>query len=250
MYFLFSSCGNDSVALIQKAIDESLDDVHVIYSDTGWAADGWMDRVEVTKKWSESHGLKFHITKAEGGFLGLAKKKNAFPRGGGGKFQFCTRALKIEPALKKMEELDPDRDATCMIGIRREESQNRRTFPEWTEKSENHGGRELWAPLVRLDEKERNILIQRSPLPVLHHRSKECYPCVNARHSELRTLPEDRIQMIEATEQELGTNSKGNQIVMFSPKRYAGATGIRDVISTCQKGNGELFGACSSGFCG
>ena len=40
-HLIFASYGNDSIALIQWAHERSLPDVHVAYTDTGWAADWW-----------------------------------------------------------------------------------------------------------------------------------------------------------------------------------------------------------------
>ncbi len=37
MWVISSSCGNDSVALIQWAIESKIKDVVVTYIDTGWA---------------------------------------------------------------------------------------------------------------------------------------------------------------------------------------------------------------------
>ena len=45
MHIIFASYGNDSVALIQWAHERRLTDVTVLYSDTGWAADWWAERV-------------------------------------------------------------------------------------------------------------------------------------------------------------------------------------------------------------
>ena len=45
-FVIFVSWGNDSIALVQWAKENELDGVACVYTDTGWAADGWMDRVE------------------------------------------------------------------------------------------------------------------------------------------------------------------------------------------------------------
>ena len=173
-HIIFTSYGNDSLALIQWAADSRLDDVVVAYSDTGWAADWWNERVADAEAWVQSLGFSTVRLKSEG-MAELVRRKKAFPRGGGGKYQFCTEALKKAPAVEWMNEVDPDKAATCMVGIRREESANRATFPEWTIESEGHGGRELWAPLVRHTEAMRNELLSRTPFKPLPHRSKECY---------------------------------------------------------------------------
>jgi len=251
-YALFSSYGNDSLALIQWAHDRGLDDVCVVFSDTGWAADYWLDRVKMAESWVEKLGFTYARTESEG-MRELLKRKKAWPRGGGGRFQFCTEALKKAPAREWLDRMDPEKEATCMNAVRRSESQNRTTAPEWTDCSEDHGGRELWSPLVRHDEKMRDELIHKTPFPVLPYKSKECWPCVNAGLRELWHLEEERIVLIEEMEADAGVNSKGNQRVMFSPRRHNGAVGIRAVVDDAKKEQGEdLFPVtlCESGWCG
>ena len=138
-----------------------------------------------------------------------------------------------------------------MIGIRREESSNRATFPEWTEESPRHGGRSLHASLVMHTAAQRNELLARTPFDLLRHRSKECWPCVNARKQELRLLDSAALQRIEELEQEMGINSKGNARVMFSPARHNGAIGIRAVVEDARKNSDDIFGGiCDGGWCG
>ena len=57
-YVISSSYGNDSIALIQWAHEQGLKDVSVVFVDTGWAADGWLDRVVRLESWVESLGFK------------------------------------------------------------------------------------------------------------------------------------------------------------------------------------------------
>lgn len=251
MNILFASYGNDSCALIQWAYECGLQDVIVAYSDTGWAADWWNERVQQAEQWAQSLGFKTVRLTSEG-MAGLARRKKAWPRGGGGKYQFCTAELKEKPAVEWMEQIDPDKEATCLIGVRREESANRATFPEFTLDSENHGGRELWAPLVRHTEVDRNALLAKTPFAPLPHRSRECSPCTNCNNRELKLLSEADIIKVENLESELGVNSKGNPRVMFSPKRHGGAVGIRAVVSHASKGMNDLFGptGCDGGWCG
>ena len=251
MRIIFASYGNDSVALIQLAHEHALKDVTVAYSDTGWAAQYWPERVEQAEKWAQ--GLGFATVRIPGMTMEeLIAKKKAWPRGGGGKFQFCTMYLKELPALAWLDQVDPDKDAICMVGIRREESDNRATFPEWTEESEKHGGRSLEAPLVRHTEAERDALICKTPMPILPTRSKECWPCANARKSELKFMDEPAIIKVELLEQKMGINSKGNARVMFSPKRHNGAVGIRAVVEDAKHGQDDLLavGGCDGGWCG
>jgi 3'-phosphoadenosine 5'-phosphosulfate sulfotransferase (PAPS reductase)/FAD synthetase len=250
-YTVFASYGNDSVALIQWAHERGLTDVHVVYSDTGWAASWWPARVAQAERWVRSLGFTPHQTSSEG-MEGLVHRKKAWPRGGGGKFQFCTDALKKEPARAWLAMHDPEGETTCLTGVRREESENRRDAPEHVTASDDHGGRELWQPLVRHTQAMRDALVNKTPLPLLPFRSKECWPCVNVRKQELRLLDSearDRVHMIEVR---AGINSKGNARVMFSPARHGGAVGIDAVIEDAKHDMNELFqtATCEGGWCG
>ena len=250
-YVIFASYGNDSIALIQWAHEHRLQDVHIAYSNTGWAADWWLTRLEKGEAWVRSLGFTPHRIVSEG-MEALVTRKKAWPRGGGGKYQFCTAALKKEPAQAWLAVHDSDGDATCMVGVRREESENRRNAPEWVTASEDHGGRELWQPLVRHTAAERDVLALKSPLPLLPFRSKECYPCVNARKPELRQLDDATRFKVWRIEQAAGTNSKGNERVMFSPARHGDAVGIDAVIENAKHNMDDLFqtASCESGWCG
>lgn len=251
MNVIFASCGNDSVALIQWAIERALDGMVVAYSDTGWSAQYWPARVAEVEAWVLASGGTF-VRPAPRTMAHLVESKKAWPRGGGGKFQFCTLNLKEEPALRWLAENDPDCEAVCYVGIRRSESANRSSFPRRVESSDRHGGRALEAPLVSLCVAERDELIARSPLALLPTKSRECWPCVNANRQELRALDEAAIVRVELIESAAGMNSKGNARVMFSPKRHGGAVGIRAVVEHARRGMDDLFepAGCDGGWCG
>lgn len=250
-HLIFASYGNDSIALIQWAHEIHLRSVHIAYSDTGWAASWWPDRVAKAEDWARSLGFTPHRIGSEGMEL-LVYRKKAWPRGGGGKFQFCTEALKKAPARAWMDARDPDKDTICITGVRREESENRRDAPEYVTASEDHGGRDLWQPLVRHNEAQRDSLVAKTPIPLLPFRSKECYPCVNARKQELKFLDAEARERVFKIEAISGVNSKGNARVMFSPKRHGGAVGIDAVLEDAKHNNDDLFttAGCSSGWCG
>lgn len=249
-HIAFVSYGNDSIALLQYCIEEGVPDVHALFSDTGWAAPEWMGRVSKAEEWAGDHGIVTHRIPSIG-MRELVKRKKGWPRHG---MQFCTGELKIQPAIEYMDAIDPDKDAICMVGVRREESASRASWPEWVESSESHGGRSLWSPICRLTERERDELIYRAGWAPLPHRSQECYPCINANKADLRMLTPERIDEIEAFEHILGHTSKGNARTMFRPAKKGGAVGIRAVVdwATDNPGQGEFDfgGGCDSGFCG
>jgi 3'-phosphoadenosine 5'-phosphosulfate sulfotransferase (PAPS reductase)/FAD synthetase len=253
-YIIFASYGNDSIALIQFAHERGLKNVTTVFSDTGWAATWWKDRVLEAEDWVRSLGFTPSRTTSMG-LEALVRKKKGWPRQG---MQFCTLHLKIEPAMRWLDENDPEKQATCLVGVRREESQARRTFPEFLDESPNHGGRKLWAPLVNFTTEDRDGLLKRAGFEPLPHRSMECFPCINSNRADLRILSQDaiRIQEIASLEQDLGYTAKGKPRTMFRPYRHMGATGIEQIVqwATSERGQFDLddgTGAeCESGYCG
>ena len=123
-FVLFTSWGNDSVAMAQLAHEYGLPHRQrcvALFSDTGWADPTWVKRVEAAEAWATSLGFEVHRTQSIG-FADLARKRKTFPRG---HMQFCTGELKIEPAKRWLEQHDPDCRATAVNGVRRAESLRR-----------------------------------------------------------------------------------------------------------------------------
>jgi len=250
-HVIFSSYGNDSVALIQWAVENGLKNVAVVYSDTGWAAKEWEARAQTVEALVRSAGFTPLRTQSEG-MEALVRRKKAWPMCAS-KMQFCTQALKLEPAERLLADIDPDGDAICIVGIRREESINRRTFPEWTEESEKHGGRNLWAPLVNYAKADRDLLLNTMGVEILPHRSRECFPCVCSNRGDLRMLTSDRVEEIALIEDSMGHTSKGKKRTMFRPYRHMGAIGVREVHKWAMSERGKYepeVAACDSGMCG
>jgi 3'-phosphoadenosine 5'-phosphosulfate sulfotransferase (PAPS reductase)/FAD synthetase len=249
---VFASYGNDSIALLSLLAQLDKDaEVTVVYSDTGWAAPWWEERVDQGEAFARSKGFTPVRIESEG-FVPLAIRKKGFPRN---QLQFCTQELKIFPAMAWLAEHDPDCEAVCTVGVRREESKSRSQWPEWVEESDKHGGRSLWSPLVRVKEAERDALIVEAGFEVLPHRSMECYPCIQANKADLRLLDEERIAHIEKIESEMGVSAKtGKPKTLFRPYRHMGAVGIREVVKWANSGRGEYeppsSSGCDSGFCG
>ena len=257
--FIFCSCGNDSVALIQLMREQKPDDRNiVVYSDTGWSADFWLDRVEQVKTYVEKCGMEFAVTESEG-MLGLVQRKKIWPMPAS-PMQFCTDELKAKPAREYMIEVDPDLEAKCYTGIRREESKNRENAPGFIEQSDRHGGRDLFCPMVDYTASDRDELLTRAGFKVLPHQSMECFPCVCSNRSDFRMLSKypDRIELIAKTEERMGYTKKGKPRTMFRPYRHMGATGIHEVVrwSLFEKGKYHKededqisYLRCTSGFC-
>lgn len=227
-FVAFVSWGNDSIALTQWARENELEGVACVYTDTGWAAEGWMERVERAEAWAQSAGLATYRTGSIG-FRQLARDKKGFPTQ---RFQWCSFILKIEPGQRWLAENDPDCRAVCLTGIRREEHESRANAPEYLPKSANHGGRVLISPLATFTVEQRDELIQRAGFDVLPHRSREC-KCINANKRDFQRFTEADIAEIEAAESEIGKT-------MYRPHRHMGATGIREVVRWANSPRGKF----------
>jgi len=244
--------GNDSLALIQMAIESGKEFI-VAYSDTGWARDDWSERVNKAEKWINDNGGKLHIIKSEG-FENLVRRKKAFPTNG---MAFCSYELKIEPAMKWLDEIDPDKNAECWTGVMRIESNARADWPEVIEESPNHGGRKLFSPMATFTEWQRDELLAKTPFDKLPHRSAECWPCVNANKVDIQMVEPERVRFIDDFEKSMGVGVRSGQPkYMFRSKKHGGAQGFKQVHERACSGakhyspdQEDMFG-CDSGFCG
>jgi 3'-phosphoadenosine 5'-phosphosulfate sulfotransferase (PAPS reductase)/FAD synthetase len=264
--FCFSSGGNDSLAILQYVRRERLPEhvtVVCLYSNTGWAAPGWADRIKRIANWCDSAKILFmeipskgfeRLVLEEGNRLG--EPPGRFPTG---REKFCTRHLKILPAKKFMDTFDPKRTFVCATGVRREESDNRAHAPLFVPRSEHHGWRSLWQPLVETKEPERDDLIREAGFEVLPHRSDECSPCIFSNRADLRRLSDVQRERVKALESATGKT-------MFRPRAYAGAVGMDEVKRWADSERGKFVPAvplpkseddgeealrdCESDFCG
>ncbi len=230
MNVISSSYGNDSLALIQWAKETDLQDVAVCYIDTGWAADGWMSRVEEGEKFADQCGFAVVRIRPEVQFQDLMRIKRGFPNQ---RFQWCSGQLKGIPFLNWLDEIDQEGKAVVLVGKRRSESRERADTPEFIASSDYHGGRKLWHPLFAHSDDDRNALLARAGFEPLPHRSLECDPCVNSNRADFRRLSLADIAKADALEAEVGKT-------MFRPARHNGAQGIREVVEWAKYSRGQF----------
>jgi 3'-phosphoadenosine 5'-phosphosulfate sulfotransferase (PAPS reductase)/FAD synthetase len=253
MNIVFSSGGNDSMATVQWCIEQGLEDIVVAYSDTKWSADSWIERMGKVKEYLETNSCEFAVIESEG-FPNLVRRKKGFPANG---MAFCSMELKIAPAMKWLDEIDPDKKAVCYTGVMQLESENRKNWPKVIESSPNHGGRKLVSPLAEMSLDQRDELLTRSGFEILPHRSLECSPCVNANIKDLQQMDHKDLIKVKNLEVEMGVGERsGKPKFMFRPHRMAGCQGIEQVKAWANQGGGQyspdqddLFG-CDNGFCG
>lgn len=233
-FVLRASYGNDSAALIWWAKESNLDGVTVLYSDTGWAVEGWMERVALMEEWVRSLGFQAARTSCEG-MEALVRRKGMWPQR---LMQFCTHELKIKPTIEWLDRHDPEKRAIVLIGVRREESERRRSHPPFMLNSANDGGRCVVAPLVDFTEADRDALLVRAGIRKLSHRSMECC-CINSGREDIKIFPESNVANIERIEKSLGFSSKGKPRTMFRPNKFMRATDIREIVRWANSPRGK-----------
>ena len=243
-----SSWGNDSIALLGWWLDTGRAPCYVTYIDTGWASDVWLDRHDRASEWARAQGFDVHTVAAARGFEDECVKNKMIPSGVA---KWCTRILKQEPWLRWADKIDPDAEMTCVVGVRREESAKRAAWPEHTPDSDRHGGRDLWAPLVRMREPERDQVLRRHGWDPLPHRSMECSPCIYANRSDMLLIPAERLARMGDLERRV-SDAAGKPVRFFgqqtAAERMRWAMSPRGRHHTDQL---SLMGNdCDSGWCG
>jgi 3'-phosphoadenosine 5'-phosphosulfate sulfotransferase (PAPS reductase)/FAD synthetase len=200
-YFIFGNYGDNTIAVIQFAFIQQLNDVTVINIDTGWGASAWEERVEKGKQLAKGYGFKTMTLRSSHDFEQLVIDRNSFPSA---KYKWCTLFLKALPFLRWLDTIDERCEGTIVLGSRREESRARVNLAEFIEESEHYGDRRVWYPLFNTALKERDALIIQSGLEVLHHSSRECDPCIHSSLGDIHKLDREKIDRITKLEQKIG----------------------------------------------
>ncbi len=206
MYVIPCNYGQESIALIQWMYEQGCRDVHCVYVDTGWAAQGWLDRVEKLESWVEELGFSTKILHPKKDFVELMKAQKKFPTQ---KFQWCASFLKGLPLLDYLDfDRDPEMKSTIVLALRRSAARTLMTLSQRVESSEHYNGRSLWHPLWDKTAEEIEGLVHRSNVLSrfslsLGGRSLECHPCVNSSASEVAACRSDgdigpKIQALES----------------------------------------------------
>jgi hypothetical protein len=194
-----SQYGDDSIALVQWAYDNKLENVQVVYVDTGFAAEKWKERIERGEEHARKCGFQPVRIVSSISFAEAVKGRGEFPSS---KFQWCSALLKGLPFLDWLEGWDLKCNAILLIAKRKGAATAHETLPEWIEKCEFHNHRTVWHAILNVDKHERNGLLDRAGFEPLNHRSLECEPCVNSSLEDLarlNTQDYDRIKTLEQT---------------------------------------------------
>ena len=217
---IFGNYGNNTIALIQWAHENKLDNVIVIDVETNWAAQWWSERVAAGKNLAKQYGFAATTLMAKPNFSEAVLDRGNFPSV---KFQWCSGFLKGLPFLAWGDEMDPACEATLLIGSRRADSRARQQLAEFITESEHFGGRKVWHPLYQHSDQQQRELIERARFDVLPHRSLECDPCIHSQLSDFQHLCAATVARTERLEQQVAKP-------MFDPNSFSGKTGIREIV--------------------
>ena len=243
MYILRSNYSNNSIALIQWAHEQGLEDVTVVYVDTGWAAEDWLDYVSKCENFARGLGFKVKHIQPATPFDDVMEMKGGFPSR---QRQWCALHLKGIPFLKWADEIDPESKATVLLPKSGVET-NFIDIPEYIESCEFNGERRVWQPFFNLDQSQRDALLTRAGIAALPHPSQECSPCINSTVMTLRKLTAGDIEKIAELEEEL-------EATLFLPQDCGGASGIRAVVEWAKTAKPDQLNyqyGCSASFgCG
>lgn len=264
------SGGNDSIAMLQWVIENrehfAGEEFIAVYINTGWAISWWAERMQKVREFCESNDIRYVEIHPDLGFEDLVRKKGIFPN----RIQkYCTFELKVKPSVKwrKDNKFTP-KNARILIGVRREESARRADYTSLDERE----GYESLAPIVYLDDAQRDELIIRSGFDVLPTRSSECHPCIyESSRKQLRRLEKDRVELIANLEKDISdyTNAKrklqkhpkykeGEVFGMFNSAHLGeGKGGIEEQVRWANSSKGqyvmeqeEMFCNEQDGYCG
>lgn len=197
MKIIFGNFGDNTLALMQWALDQKLTGLSVISVDTGWAAEGWLLRVEKAQTWARANG--FHVERLTSSldFASMVRDRGQFPSQ---KFQWCAGFLKGLPLISYLDQVDPLCQAEILLGSRRADSRLRHDLPEIIEDSEHYGGRTVHYPLCKMSNHDRDALVKKTGFELLKGRSLECQPCIHSSHSAREKMAEAdqaRLQKLE-----------------------------------------------------
>ena len=250
------SGGKDSTAMLLWTLDENLPNCRYIYADTKFEHPELYTYLSYLE---DKTGVKIERIESEG-FIELAKRKGRFPSTVA---RFCTEQLKVLPMAKYIdaaEESDADHPHLLYVGIRREESPARSRMGEVIYSKVNYPPRQVCHQLRHhplLDWYSQDVFdihrkfgIEPNPLYKMGMHRVGCFPCIMARHAELRTIfkrmPEmvDKIAgweaEVQAAAEAQGKTKEGS--TLFSTADYSfPMTGIRDLAAYLDTGQ-ELPG--------
>lgn len=239
MYVIIANFGNDSIALIEWARQQALQEIFVLSVDTGWGGEIWQERVELASQYLSKYHLNHVRLTAELDFSSLVKERQNFPSI---KFHWCASFLKGLPILDWLDQVDPGLNATILLAKRREQALALSALQEFELESHSYGARRVWHPLYQHTLAQRNHLIQQAGFDLLHTRSLECDPCIYNQRRDFQRLDEKRIQQLATLETAVGRSMFSSPIQEVATELFSDADVAGNDKTIYYQGCGSEFG--------
>jgi hypothetical protein len=163
----------------------------VLSVDTGFAASNWNDYLEKVFKWLKIENINYFHLKSENTFQELVLARKQFPSQ---EFSWCAGFLKGITLLNKIDELDPDGEATILLSHRKDISQIANLLKNLDEE-EKYDYRALEYPLLNKTYDEILELIKNLHFKAAQH-SLECQPCIHCTQKEFNDISTQDIQKV------------------------------------------------------
>jgi hypothetical protein len=223
---VFGNYGDGTIALIQWAHENALDNVHVCSIDTGSASssDSWQQQLEKGQALALDYGFTVKTLSAAMTWSELVLKRKTFPSA---QFQWCAGWLKGLAFLEYLDECDPSCEATIVLPKHATSARGDVLLQEWENHSPHFGDRRVWQPLYNLADNDFYDLIRRAGFSPLYHRSLECAPCIHSTPATLSRLTLSDQNKVAVLEQSL-------QQPLFAASAFGGAQGIAAVVEWAQ----------------
>lgn len=222
MNILFGNYGDGTIALIQWAHENKVQNVTVCHMETGFAAadESWQQRVQQGIALAQAYGFSTQTLKSVMTWSELALKRREFSSA---QSPTCAGWLKGLAFLEWLDEVDSACQATIVLPKHVTEDRGDVVLQEWEKHSPHFGERRVWQPLYDLVDDHFYDLIRRGGFKPLYHRSLECAPCVHSKPADLSRLNEVDQKKVAELEDALARP-------LFAPSAHGGAQGIRAVV--------------------
>ena len=241
MYVLCGNYGNETIAVIEWAKQQSLSDVYVVHVDTGWAASCWAQRVQQGVEYVRDAGFQSVALRSPLGMSESVKDRGSFPSQ---KYQWCPIQLKGLALLEWLDQQDDACEAVMLLGKRRCQSAAPSLMQQHEPESELHGDRDVWYPLTDVGDQQFTQLIKQAGFDVLPHRSLECDPYIHSTAADFRRLDAEAIKRTQQLEQAVSQTMFEKPIEqMVSFYRQSASDGIYQQTSAQDMGCGSPY-AC------
>lgn len=198
----------NSIALIEWARNNLKEDFCVLSVNTGFQANNWDEYLQEVFNWLEEQQIKyFHLT-AENDFSTLVRARKQFPSQ---QFSWCAGFLKGITLLNKIDELDPDCEATILLPHRKDLSKASALLKEHIEEEEKYDYRSVWYPLINLSKKDIENITKDLFFCQQIEKSLECQPCIHITRNEASKIATKDIKKVIELEDEIKSYMFGDQ---------------------------------------